>query len=263
MKNELQLILKDSDLSKTQISFLTENFKDAFELAKKWEKKAKEIVVTKASQIDVMEIAHMGRIELKNKRCALEKVRKKLKKGVLAEGRAIDRAVNYLKDLIIPSEDYLDKQENFVKYKEEARIEKLRIKEEKRIEKERVAEEKAEEKTQAELEVENKRLQKIADDADKKAAATKKIADDKLKKTKADANEKVNKAKEIADKKLEKEERKHDKIKIELENKAKEEQVSAEKKIKKANDKVNTFMKKQSHRLVTCPYCNKTFELGE
>ena len=77
-----------------------------------------------------MKLARVGRLFLMKKRTAIETVRKELKEQALREGKAIDGIANVLKALIIPIEEYLKKQEDFVVLKEAARIEAERAEEE-------------------------------------------------------------------------------------------------------------------------------------
>jgi len=143
MSNQLQVIVEESGLEKTKAQYLLDNFTDYFEIASKWEKNAKTIVVTDESQKDQMELARVGRLFLREKRISLEKARKKLKEQSLREGKAIDGIANVLKAVIVPIEEYLSKQEKFVEIQEEKKREALRIEaenkaEEERLEKERI-----------------------------------------------------------------------------------------------------------------------------
>lgn len=50
MENKLSVIVKESGLEKTKAQVLLDNFSNYFQIAADWEKKAKAIVVTDASQ---------------------------------------------------------------------------------------------------------------------------------------------------------------------------------------------------------------------
>ena len=136
-QNQLQVIVHESALPKTKADYILEQFQDYFKIASEWEVKAKGIVVTDASQTTDMEMARVGRLFLREKRIAIEKARKSMKEDVLREGKAIDGIANVLKALIVPIEEYLDKQEHFVEIKAKEEAERLRIEEEKKAEEER------------------------------------------------------------------------------------------------------------------------------
>lgn len=94
-------------------------FMPFFESAEEWARKAKTIVITDAGQVKEMELAREARLELKNIRLNVDRTRKILKEESLRKGKAIDGMANVIKYLIIPVEEYLQKQENFVKLQEE------------------------------------------------------------------------------------------------------------------------------------------------
>jgi len=147
-EDKLQLIINDSGLETTKARVLLENFKDYFDIADEWETKAKTIVVTDEKQKPDMAMARVGRLFLRDKRIAIEKTRKDLKEQSLREGKAIDGIANILKSLIVPIEEYLEKQEKFIEIRdaeiaEQKRIEADQLLREKE-EAERIAREKAE-----------------------------------------------------------------------------------------------------------------------
>ena len=139
-------------------------FQGCFEFAAIWETKAKTIVVNDASQTADMKIARIGRLELREKRIEVEKVRKAMKEQSLREGKAIDGIANVLKGLIIPIEEYLDKQEHFVELKEKERLEAERVERERKEEEERIAQEKAEAEERERIRLDNERLKKEAEE---------------------------------------------------------------------------------------------------
>jgi len=138
-ENQLALIVSESGLDESKAAVLLENFQGFFELAGEWEQKAKVLVVTNESQVAEMKMAREGRLFLKEKRVAVEKTRKELKEQSLREGKAIDGIANVLKALIVPIEEYLDKQEHFIELREAEKAEALRLEVEARIEAERLA----------------------------------------------------------------------------------------------------------------------------
>lgn len=86
-----------------------------------WADKAKAIVVTSPDQVDLMVQAREARLNLKDIRLSADKVRKDRKEQYLRNGRAVDGAFNIIKAIIVPIEEHLKAQEDFVK-REEDRI---------------------------------------------------------------------------------------------------------------------------------------------
>lgn len=130
-ENELQLVIKEGALEATQSQNILEKFTGLFEQAKKWEAKARSIVITDESQVEKMEAAREIRLELKDIRVNAEKIRKDLKEQSLREGKAIDGVANVIKAIIVPLEEHLEKQEKYI----EVMVEEKK----RRIEAERIA----------------------------------------------------------------------------------------------------------------------------
>lgn len=143
-KNELAIIVAKSGLDEVKSAYVLKKFSEYSEIAAKWSEIAKTVKVTSAEQRSDMQMARVGRLELKTLRVALEKGRKAMKEDCLREGRAVDMVASFLKGLIEPIEKYLDEQEHFVENQEKARLEAIRIEEEKKAEAERVEREKIE-----------------------------------------------------------------------------------------------------------------------
>lgn len=118
MENQLSILVKESGLEETKAKFLLDQFTNYFEIASEWEVKASAICVTSADQKVDMQMARAGRLFLREKRIAIEKSRKALKEQSWREGKAIDGIANVLKALIVPIEEWLDKQEHFVEIQE-------------------------------------------------------------------------------------------------------------------------------------------------
>jgi len=169
MENELVKIVKKSGLEKTKAQYMLDNFTDFFEIAKEWEIKAKAIKITNATQITEMKMAREARLFLRGKRIDVEKARKKLKEQSKREGKAIDGVANVLKALIVPIEEHLKNQENFVKIQEAERRAKIVAEADAKAERERIAKEKAEE---AERKAEEERIKleniKLKEEAEKR-----------------------------------------------------------------------------------------------
>jgi hypothetical protein len=180
MEMNLVTIVNDSGLEKTKADFILEKFQDYFKIASEWELKAKSIIVTSPDQQADMAMARVGRLFLREKRIAIEKARKELKEQSIREGKAIEGIANVLKGLIEPIEDYLDKQENFMKYKIQAeeiekRKEQARLAELAEIE--RIKKEKEE---QERIKIENERLKQEAIERERLAEIERKKQDELL-----------------------------------------------------------------------------------
>lgn len=125
MDREIVQVLEASGLQKSQAESVMQGFKDFFEEVKKYEQKAKSILITSAEQVQEMKEARAIRLELKNIRVNAEKVRVERKEFFLRGGKAIDGIANVLKALVVPLEEHLDKQEHFVERLEEERKERV------------------------------------------------------------------------------------------------------------------------------------------
>lgn len=126
MENQLELIVRESGLEPAKADVILQKFSNFFNLAADWQRKAETLLVTKEDQVTEMKMAREGRLFLKQKRIEVENTRKELKEQSLREGKAIDGVANVLKALIIPIEEYLEKQEKFAEILESNRREALR-----------------------------------------------------------------------------------------------------------------------------------------
>lgn len=165
--NQLSVIIKDSDLPADKSKVLMAKFANFFSDAELWSKKAKQIVVRDESQRVLMDQARQGRLFLRKIRLEIENLRKSLKEESLREGRAIDKVAKILKEQIEPIEEYLDKQEHFVEYREAEKEARIQEEVARKMEEERLAEEK---RKAEELEVtrrENERLRKEAEERER------------------------------------------------------------------------------------------------
>lgn len=84
-----------------------------------------EIRVTDISQVDEMKAAKQARRLLQKIRTSADKTRQTLKEDSLKYGKAVQEVYNAIKDQIVPLEDYLREQEEYVERQEQARISKL------------------------------------------------------------------------------------------------------------------------------------------
>lgn len=239
-ENQLSIIVKDSGLETTKAKVILEKFHDYFDLAAEWEVKAKNIVVTDEKQIADMKMARIGRLELREKRIAIEKTRKELKEQALREGKAIDGIANILKGIIVPIEEYLDHQEKFIVRKKAAEAEQKRIEGERLVEEKRIADEKAEAERIEKERLENIQLRKEADVREKKLKAVQGAADKKL------ADER-----RVSDEKLRKQQEESERKRKALEEKAETERIEKE--------RIQAKLDAQ----IECPYCHEKFNLEE
>jgi len=256
MKNNLQVIIKESGLEETKANFLLDNFKDYFKIASEWEIKAKAIVVDNGSQKAEMDMARAGRLFLREKRIAIENSRKELKEQSLREGRAIDGISNVLKSLIVPIEKYLDRQEHFVEIKEKEDAEALRIETEEKLEKERLENERLEKIEQERMKAENEKLKKEADRKEKiRLKREEKVEKerDKVEKERQLERDKVEKERQLERDKVEKE-RQLERDKVEKERADAEDK--RQKMIKKQED-----LQKELASMIECPKCHHKFNL--
>lgn len=246
MEDKLSVLVKDSGLEKTKAQVLLDNFSDYFQIASDWEKKAKAIVVSNADQKAEMQMARTGRLFLRDKRIAIEKTRKELKEESLRESKAIDGIANVLKSVIVPIEEYLERQEKYVEIKEAEIARQLRIEAEEKAEKERIAKEKAEELERIRIREENERLKKEADEREKEIE--KERARVELEKKEREEN--LKKEREKVDRILKEEKEKREKLRLEAEEK----QLAYEKTVEEERKLAESTM-------IECPFCHKTFKL--
>jgi hypothetical protein len=114
---------------------LKNTFMPFFEHAEAWAKKAKNIKVTDSTQLDVMKNARDIRLNIRSIRINTEKTRVELKAESLRKGKAIDGIANVIKFLIVPIEEHLQMQEDFLIIQFEKRKAELKETREKELEK--------------------------------------------------------------------------------------------------------------------------------
>ncbi len=287
MKNELEVIVKESGLDKTEAQDLLDNFTEYFEIASEWAKKASVIVVTDASQKAEMQMARTGRLFLREKRIEIDKTRKELKEQSLREGKAIDGFANILKAGIVHIEEYLGQQEKFVEIKAAAIAEQARIEMEEKAEKDILAKEEAERKEQERIRLENEKLKKEATAKEKKMQVereeteAKRIAQEtkaRIEKAQIEYKAKIEKEKQdkiLADQKdkarKEKEEiaKNAKKEMADYVKKAKEKEADQERKAMQAEQMRQGKLESEKKELemlriwvkekIECPFCHKKF----
>jgi hypothetical protein len=125
-ENKLAVIVKESGIEQTKAQYVLSQFQDFANQAAEWEQKTRELVITDASQTREMALAKSARMNLRDIRVAAEKTKKKLKEGILVEGRLIDAIYNFIEGITKPIEAELKEKEEFVERQEAARILKLK-----------------------------------------------------------------------------------------------------------------------------------------
>ena len=169
-EQKFHVMVKEANLDESRAAYLLKQFSGHFKDAAEYAKKAKHIIVTNENQTVLMEQARVARLFLSKKRQDIEKDRKWLKEPALREGQAIDKIANLLKDTIIPTEEHLRRQEDFIKLRQEAEAERIRLEVETRLEQERIAKEKADAEALAKAQAENARLRKESEAKEKALA---------------------------------------------------------------------------------------------
>jgi hypothetical protein len=225
-EKRFQVMVKEAQLDQSRADYLLQNFSGHFKEAAEWAKKAKDIIVTNENQTVMMEIARTGRLFLAKKRQDIEKARKWMKEPALREGQAIDKIANLLKDTIIPTEEHLRRQEDFIKLRQEAEAERIRLEVETRLEKERIAEEKRNSEENARLQAENERLRREQEKIKKENEA--KIAEENRKRQEELARVQAENA-EIARQRQAAFDREQEKVRKENESKLAKERAEREK----------------------------------
>jgi hypothetical protein len=84
------------------------------------------LAVTEPGQSRKEKAAKALRLEIREKRVGLDKIRKQLKEGILLEGKAIDGAFAIFEAETVPREKWLREQETFTERAEQARADALR-----------------------------------------------------------------------------------------------------------------------------------------
>lgn len=124
---ELMQVIQTTELSPSEVQIMFDSFTHFFQEAKEWELKARTIIVTEETQVSEMQQAREGRKVLQRIRLDAEAKRKELKEKSLREGKAVDGIANIIKALVVPIEEYLEKQEKFLENRQAERIETMRV----------------------------------------------------------------------------------------------------------------------------------------
>lgn len=261
-EDRLTAMVKAGDLGVTKAEYLLEKFRNFFDVAAMWEEKAKGIVVTDASQTELMEQARKGRLFLKDRRVELEKERRRLKENALREGQTIDGIANTLKGLILPLEEYLDRQEHFVEYKAKEEADRKRVEEERLAEVERKRKEKEEREEAERVRAENAKLRREAE-ARERAVELERAA---ARREKEEAERKVREAerreREMAREKMEAEEARA-RVEEELAINIAKSETAQEVEEDDSEDGDEGVVAALLASEVKCPHCGRTFLLED
>jgi len=125
--NQIVKVITESGVEATTAKTLQDSFLPFFTQAQEWAEKAGQLVVTNASQVQLMKDARQARLMLKEIRVNADKTRKSLKEDSLRYGKAVQGVYNVIEYLIVPIEQHLEKQENFVKIQEAEQKAKLKL----------------------------------------------------------------------------------------------------------------------------------------
>lgn len=245
---ELMKITREADLSPDLANEFRINFEEHFRMASEWAKKAKKIIVTDASQQAVMQEARTARLFLREKRLEIERFRVQRKEYFLKGGRAIDKVANFLKDTIIPIENYLDSQEHFVELRKKAEDERILAEAYAKQEAERLEKEAADRVALAKAQEENAKLRKEQAERDKVEEERRRALQEKIDKERAIERSEQERIFKENNAKLARERAEREKVEAELrakqqaDAKAEADKLKAEESLKKADD--STKLKK-------------------
>lgn len=123
--NQLQVILKEQNVPKTQAEQLVAAFGGPFEEVGAILADYQTIKVTDIKDTKGMAEARTKRLALKAARTTIERNRKQLKEDINKTGRAIDSVARFLKEAIAPAEEYLQLQEDFAKLEAKRKYEEM------------------------------------------------------------------------------------------------------------------------------------------
>lgn len=121
----LTKIINESNLPQTEAKAVLEGFQKYFDEVSWYEKRAREIIVSDETQIELMQEARKLRLELQKIRGNVEEKRKKGKEKIVREGKAIDGIANIIKAIIVPIEEHLKNQEKYKETIEKERKEEI------------------------------------------------------------------------------------------------------------------------------------------
>jgi hypothetical protein len=123
----LALQLSETKVSEADATALSNIFLPFSEQAEAIKAEVYNLTVTSADQVADIRKAREFRLKLKNIRVESEKAKKREKEESLRKGQAIDAVFRYILSVVVPMEEHLEKQENFVRLLEEKAREARRV----------------------------------------------------------------------------------------------------------------------------------------
>lgn len=117
-KNGLSRIIQEQRIEPVDAMALVAAFQPLFESAQKVLDETRSIVVTDATEVTKIKASRAGRLKLRDIRCEMGGVKKKMKERALREGNAVQGIFNLGKLMIEPEEERLEAQEKFAERKE-------------------------------------------------------------------------------------------------------------------------------------------------
>lgn len=125
-KSKVEIAIAAMNVQEEQAIALRTFFEPLEQQANEWKEKAFALVVTDASQTDLMQDAKEARLLIRQIRLNIEKLHKSKKEASLREGQTLDMIKRTLVSFIEPMEEHLQLQEDFLEIQEKERIAKLR-----------------------------------------------------------------------------------------------------------------------------------------
>jgi hypothetical protein len=121
-QNQLVEVAQQAGLEQNRIQELMKSFGEYFKQAQEVVAKSKDLIVTDVLQTNLMKKAREVRLSLKEIRVNVEKNRVSLKEQSVREGKAIDGLANVIKAIIVPIEEKLQEQEDYIVNLEKKRL---------------------------------------------------------------------------------------------------------------------------------------------
>jgi len=132
--NSIEVVIKEQGIEANNAKVLIEAFGAPFTEAGDILLNYQSIVVDSVNQKDVMADAKSKRLILKRIRTTVENKRKALKEDSLKTGKAIDSVARYIKETIVPAEEYLETQEKYAEIQQANLLLELSVERMRRLE---------------------------------------------------------------------------------------------------------------------------------
>lgn len=120
----LPAIIEKSGIDTQQALEIQTHFEAFLQQIKDWKEKAFAINVTSVDQVFEIAEAKKGYKIVRGVRLNAEAIRKELKEDSLRKGKLIDGIAGFVKDMVAPIEEHLEKQAKFAEIKEKEDLEK-------------------------------------------------------------------------------------------------------------------------------------------